>query len=224
MPKSGCLSLFDALAGLSTSTLFPRITRSLPAPGNCPVFFALNLSFCAVVFKPHRINCRDFTFKIELKEKKILCGNKIDRKLLALLQQDCTLSLQALAEAVNLTTTPCWKRLKRLEDDGILIGKVALLDPEKIGLGLTAFVLIKTQHHSSEWYCRFVTVVTEMPEVLGFWRMAGEYDYLMRVQVADMKRYDEFYKRLVNSVPGLSDVTSSFAMEQIKYTTSLPIE
>ena len=131
--------------------------------------------------------------------------DKIDRKLLALLQQDCTLSLQALAEAVNLTTTPCWKRLKRLEDDGILIGKVALLDPEKIGLGL-------------------VTVVTEMPEVLGFWRMAGEYDYLMRVQVADMKRYDEFYKRLVNSVPGLSDVTSSFAMEQIKYTTSLPIE
>ena len=86
--------------------------------------------------------------------------DKIDRKLLALLQQDCTLSLQALAEAVNLTTTPCWKRLKRLEDDGILIGKVALLDPEKIGLGLTAFVLIKTQHHSSEWYCRFVTVVT----------------------------------------------------------------
>lgn len=77
--------------------------------------------------------------------------DKIDRKLLALLQQDCTLSLQALAEAVNLTTTPCWKRLKRLEDDGILIGKVALLDPEKIGLGLTAFVLIKTQHHSSEW-------------------------------------------------------------------------
>lgn len=112
--------------------------------------------------------------------------DKIDRKLLCLLQQDCTLSLQALADAVNLTTTPCWKRLKRLEDDGILLGRVALLDPEKLGLGLTAFVLIKTQHHSSEWYCRFVTVVSEMPEVLGFWRMAGEYDYLMRVQVADM--------------------------------------
>lgn len=120
--------------------------------------------------------------------------DKIDRKLLCLLQQDCTLSLQALADAVNLTTTPCWKRLKRLEDDGILLGRVALLDPEKLGLGLTAFVLIKTQHHSSEWYCRFVTVVSEMPEVLGFWRMAGEYDYLMRVQVADMKRYDDFYK------------------------------
>ncbi|KAG6332646.1 hypothetical protein ID866_6447 [Astraeus odoratus] len=143
--------------------------------------------------------------------------DKIDRKLLSLLQSDCTLSLQALADAVNLTTTPCWKRLKKLEDDGILLGRVALLDPEKLGLGLTAFVLIKTQHHSSEWYCRFVTQVSEMPEVLGFWRMAGEYDYLMRVQVADMKRYDDFYKRLVNSVPGLSDVTSSFAMEQINW-------
>ena len=77
--------------------------------------------------------------------------DKIDRKLLSLLQSDCTLSLQALADAVNLTTTPCWKRLKKLEDDGILLGRVALLDPEKLGLGLTAFVLIKTQHHSSEW-------------------------------------------------------------------------
>ena len=129
--------------------------------------------------------------------------DKIDRKLLALLQEDCTLSLQALADAVNLTTTPCWKRLKRLEDEGILRGR---------------------QHHSSDWYCHFVSEVTQMAEVLGFWRMAGEYDYLLRVQVADMKRYDDFYKRLVNSVPGLSDVTSSFAMEQIKYTTALPVE
>lgn len=150
--------------------------------------------------------------------------DKIDRKLLSLLQNDCTLSLQALADAVNLTTTPCWKRLKRLEDDGIIKERVALLDAEKLGLGLTAFVLIKTQHHSSDWYSRFVSGVNALPEVLGFWRMAGEYDYLLRVQVADMKRYDDFYKRLVNSVPGLSDVTSSFAMEQIKFTTALPIE
>ncbi|AFJ47944.1 Lrp/AsnC family transcriptional regulator [Shimwellia blattae] len=149
--------------------------------------------------------------------------DKTDRKLLALLQQDCTLSLQALADAVNLTTTPCWKRLKRLEESGIIQGHVALLDAEKLGIGLTAFVLIKTQMHSREWYCEFVRVVSSMPEVLGFWRMAGEYDYLMRVQVADMKRYDDFYKRMVNQVPGLSDVTSSFAMEQIKYTTALPL-
>lgn len=150
--------------------------------------------------------------------------DKIDRKLLVLLQSDCTRSLQALADAVNLTTTPCWKRLRRLEEEGYVTGKVALLDPEKLGLGLTAFMLIKTQHHNREWYSHFVSVVSGMPEVLGFWRMAGEYDYLMQVQVADMKRYDEFYKRLVNQVPGFSEVTSSFAMEQIKYTTALPVE
>lgn len=149
--------------------------------------------------------------------------DKTDRKLLSLLQQDCTLSLQALADAVNLTTTPCWKRLKKLEDDGIIRGKVALLDSEKIGLSLTAFMLIKTQQHNSVWYQQFVEVVHSLPEVMAFYRMAGEYDYLLRIQVADMKSYDAFYKRLVNGVPGLLDVTSSFAMEEIKYTTALPV-
>lgn len=149
--------------------------------------------------------------------------DKTDRKLLGLLQQDCTLSLQALADEVNLTSTPCWKRLKRLEDDGYIRNKVALLDAEKLGLDLTAFVLIKTQCHSSEWYQVFVNQVSEMPEVMAFYRMAGEYDYLMRVQVTDMKSFDSFYKRLVNGVAGLSDVTSSFSMEEIKFTTCLPI-
>lgn len=149
--------------------------------------------------------------------------DKIDRQLLSMLQQDCTLSLQALADTVNLTTTPCWKRLKRLEDEGVIRSKVALLDPEKLGLGLTAFVLLKTQQHSKAWYSQFVCAVEGMPEVLGFWRMAGEYDYLIQVQVADMKSYDNFYKQLVNAIPGLSDVTSSFAMEQIKFTTALPL-
>ena len=149
--------------------------------------------------------------------------DKIDRKLLALLQKDCTLSLQALAEAVNLTITPCWKRLKKLEDDGIIRARVALLDGEKLGLSLTAFMLIKTQQHSSEWFRQFVAVVEPMPEVMAFYRMAGEYDYLLRIQVADMKSYDAFYKRLVNGVPGLIDVTSSFAMEEIKYSTALPV-
>lgn len=149
--------------------------------------------------------------------------DKTDRKLLRLLQQDCTQSLQTLADAVNLTSTPCWKRLKQLEESGYITGRVALLDKDKIGLGLTAFVMIKTQHHSSEWYHHFVAQVEQIPEVLAFYRMAGEYDYLMQVQVADMKSYDAFYKRLVNAVQGLSDVTSSFAMEQIKYTTALPV-
>ncbi|PXW49053.1 Lrp/AsnC family transcriptional regulator [Dickeya zeae] len=150
--------------------------------------------------------------------------DKTDRMLLSLLQQDCTLSLQALAEAVNLTSTPCWKRLKRLEDDGYIKSRVALLDNEKLGLGLTAFVLLKTQQHNSVWYQTFSRFVSEMPEVLAFYRMAGEYDYLMQVQVADMKSYDAFYKRLVNGIPGLVDVTSSFAMECIKQTTALPLQ
>ncbi|NIG33281.1 transcriptional regulator [Pantoea sp. ICBG 828] len=149
--------------------------------------------------------------------------DKTDRTLLALLQKDCTLSLQALADAVNLTTTPCWKRLKKLEDDGIIRARVALLDGEKLGLSLTAFMLIKTQQHSSDWFQQFVAVVQQMPEVMAFYRMAGEYDYLLRIQVADMKSYDAFYKRLVNGVPALIDVTSSFAMEEIKYTTALPV-
>ncbi|CDG89844.1 MULTISPECIES: Lrp/AsnC family transcriptional regulator [Xenorhabdus] len=149
--------------------------------------------------------------------------DKIDRKLLDLLQQDCSRSLNALAEAVNLTSTPCWKRLKRLEDDGYIVGKVALLNGTKLGLSLTVIVMIKTQQHSSEWYEQFVAFIKEMPEVLTFYRMAGEYDYLMHVEVVDMKSYDRFYKRMVNGVSGLIDVTSNFAMEKIKYTTALPI-
>ncbi|MEA9390812.1 Lrp/AsnC family transcriptional regulator [Acerihabitans sp. TG2] len=149
--------------------------------------------------------------------------DKTDRILLSMLQHDCTLSLQTLSEAVNLTSTPCWKRLKRLEEEGVVRAKVALLDNEKLGLGLTAFVLIKTQQHNSDWYHAFVAQVKSMPEVLAFYRMAGEYDYLMQVVVADMKSYDGFYKRLVNGVPGLIDVTSSFAMEKIKNTTVLPL-
>ena len=150
-------------------------------------------------------------------------ADKIDLKLLALLQQDCTLSLQALADAVHLTSTPCWKRLKRLEEEGYIRARVALLDAEKLALPLTAFMLIRTQQHNSSWYQHFVANVQAMPEVMGCYRMAGEYDYLLRIRVADMKSYDAFYKRLVNAVPGLLDVTSSFAMEEIKYTTALPL-
>ncbi|KLN96444.1 Lrp/AsnC family transcriptional regulator [Moellerella wisconsensis] len=149
--------------------------------------------------------------------------DKIDKKLLSLLQVDSSVSLNTLAEAVNLTSTPCWKRLKRLEDEGYILGRVTLLDSEKLGLGLTVIVMIRTQHHNSEWYEQFVTFVNQMPEVMAFYRMAGEYDYLMQVEVRDMKSYDLFYKKLVNGVQGLIDVTSSFAMERIKYTTALPI-
>lgn len=149
--------------------------------------------------------------------------DKVDRQLLSFLQNDGTLSLNDLAERVNLTTTPCWKRLKKLEDEGYIEKRVALLSAEKLDLSFIAFVQLKTSDHSEGWYHHFVTTVSDFPEVMEFYRMAGEYDYMMKVVVKDMKRFDEFYKRLVNSVKGLSNVTSTFAMEPIKYTTELPI-
>lgn len=149
--------------------------------------------------------------------------DKTDRIILSILQNDSTVSLNDLAETVNLTTTPCWKRVKRLEDEGIIQKRVALLNPEKLGLLFTAFVLLKTTDHSHEWYTTFADTVSAFPEVIEFYRMAGEYDYMMKVQVEDMKHFDYFYKKLVNSVPGISNVTSTFAMESLKYTTALPI-
>ncbi|MGR5067109.1 MULTISPECIES: Lrp/AsnC family transcriptional regulator [Vibrio] len=149
--------------------------------------------------------------------------DRIDRQLLSLLQSDGTLSLNDLAERVSLTSTPCWKRLKKLEDEGYIEKRVALLSAEKLDLSFIAFVQLKTSDHSEAWYHHFVTTVSDFPEVMEFYRMAGEYDYMMKVLVKDMKRFDEFYKRLVNSVKGLSNVTSTFAMEPIKYKTELPI-
>ncbi|MEC6821986.1 Lrp/AsnC family transcriptional regulator [Photobacterium piscicola] len=149
--------------------------------------------------------------------------DSVDRTLLRLLQNDATMPLAELADAVNLTTTPCWKRLKRLEEDGILRQRVALLDPVKLGIAFTAFVQVKTSNHSQDWFNHFVSTVTEFPEVMEFYRMAGEYDYMMKVQVADMQAFDNMYKKLVASVSDLTNVTSTFAMEPLKYTTALPV-
>ncbi|GAB2657628.1 Lrp/AsnC family transcriptional regulator [Vibrio panuliri] len=150
--------------------------------------------------------------------------DKVDRLLLAALQEDATMPLNELAKTVNLTTTPCWKRLKRLEEEGVITKRVALLDPDKIGINFTAFVQVKTCDHSHAWYERFVLAVFDMPEVMDFYRMAGEYDYMMRVQVEDMAAFDRFYKQLVNQVDGLTNVTSTFAMESLKFTTVLPLK
>ncbi len=145
-----------------------------------------------------------------------------DRKILDLLQRDATLSIAEIAERVGLTQTPCWKRIQRLESQGVIERRVALLNPEKLGLGLTVFVSVETNDHSQSWLARFAELVTAMPEVLEFYRMAGDVDYMLRVVVPDMAAYDAFYKRLTET-PGLTDVTSRFAMETIKYTTALPI-
>jgi Lrp/AsnC family transcriptional regulator len=145
-----------------------------------------------------------------------------DRKILTLLQADSSLSIAELAERVHLSQTPCWKRVQKLEAKGIITGRVALVSPEKIGLGLTVFVSIETADHSTEWLSRFAETVSAMPEVMELYRMAGEVDYQLRVVVADMAAYDLFYKRLISAMP-LKNVTSRFAMERIKQTTSLPV-
>ncbi|WP_028694635.1 Lrp/AsnC family transcriptional regulator [Pseudomonas cremoricolorata] len=149
--------------------------------------------------------------------------DSFDQHILTLLQRDASISLKDLAEAVNLSTTPCWKRVKRLEEDGYIRGRVALLDPERLGLGLTVFVQLKTQRHDSAWLERFGATITAFEEVMECYRMAGDWDYLLRVVVADIAAYDRFYKKLINCTEGFSNVTSSFAMEKMKYTTAYPV-
>jgi Lrp/AsnC family transcriptional regulator, cysteine-sensing transcriptional activator len=146
----------------------------------------------------------------------------IDRKILAVVQQDASLSVAEIGQRVGLSSTPCWKRLQRLEADGVITGRVALVDPDKIGLGITVFVSIETADHSEQWLKRFAEVVGAMPEVMEFYRMAGDVDYMLRVVVPDIAGYDTFYKKLIGTVP-LKNVTSRFAMERIKQTTALPI-
>jgi Lrp/AsnC family transcriptional regulator len=146
----------------------------------------------------------------------------IDRKILAVVQEDASLSVAEIGQRVGLSSTPCWKRLQRLEADGVILRRVALVDPDKIGLGISVFVSIETNDHSQDWLKKFAEVVGAMPEVMEFYRMAGDVDYMLRVVVADMAGYDAFYKRLIGTVP-LKNVTSRFAMERIKQTTALPI-
>jgi Lrp/AsnC family transcriptional regulator len=146
----------------------------------------------------------------------------IDRKIIAVLQENAALSVAEIGSRVGLSSTPCWKRIQRLEADGVIVKRVALVDQDRIGLGVTVFVSIETGDHSQEWLDRFAEVVGAMPQVMEFYRMAGDVDYMLRVVVPDIAGYDAFYKGLIAAVP-LKNVTSRFAMEKIKSTTALPI-
>lgn len=148
--------------------------------------------------------------------------DQIDRKILTVLQDDASLSVAEIGSRVGLSSTPCWKRIQRLEADGVIQKRVVLVDQDRIGLGVSVFVSIETGDHSQEWLDRFAQVVGAMPEVMEFYRMAGDVDYMLRVVVTDIAGYDTFYKRLISAVP-LKNVTSRFAMEKIKSTTALPI-
>jgi Lrp/AsnC family transcriptional regulator len=145
-----------------------------------------------------------------------------DRQILDILQRDATMPLAEIARRVGLSSTPCWRRIQKLEEAKIIRGRVAVLDSAKINAGVTVFVSIRTKKHNDDWLRRFAEIVNAMPEVVEFYRMSGEIDYLLRVAVPDIAAYDAFYKRLIAEIE-LDDVSSSFAMEQIKYTTALPL-
>ncbi len=149
--------------------------------------------------------------------------DRIDRKILAVLQEDCTIPVAEIGKRVGLSTTPCWRRIQKLEEEGVIQRRVALLDPKKVRAGVTVFVAIRTNQHEENWLERFAEAVNDLPEVVEFYRMSGEVDYLLRVVVPDIEHYDTFYKKLIGRV-ALTDVSSSFAMEQIKFTTALPLE
>ncbi len=145
-----------------------------------------------------------------------------DRRILAALQRDATLSVSGLSELVGLSPTPCWKRVKRLEESGVITGRVALVDRDAVGVGVTVFVSIRTAAHEEGWFDAFAAGVRRIPEIVEFYRMAGDVDYLLKVVCADIADYDRIYKQLIR-VAKLHDVSSSFAMEQIKYTTEVPL-
>ncbi|MBT07302.1 MAG: transcriptional regulator [Rhodospirillaceae bacterium] len=148
--------------------------------------------------------------------------DEIDVKILKLLQRNCNLPASEIAEKVGLSTSPCWKRIARLRETGIIKNQLSILDANKLGFGLTAYVSIKTGEHSGSWLDEFSKTVTNMPEVMEFHRMAGDVDYMLKVIVADIDSFDKFYKRLIAS-SALSEVTTRFSMEKIKETTELPI-
>ena len=145
-----------------------------------------------------------------------------DRKILSVLQQDASLSVAEIGHRVGLSSTPCWKRIQRLEADGVIEKRVAVVNQDKVGLGVTVFVSIETGDHSEAWLQKFADLVGAMAEVMEFYRMAGDIDYMLRVVVPDIPGYDRFYKQLIAAIP-LKNVTSRFAMEKIKSTTALPL-
>ena len=148
--------------------------------------------------------------------------DELDRKILAILQVDSSLSVQEIGDRVGLSSTPCWRRIQKLESAGYIRRRVALLDPEKLNLGVSVFIAVKTNQHNAEWVDRFRKIVNSFPEVVDFFRLSGDVDYLIRAVVPDIRAYDELYRRLIEKID-LYDVSSMFAMEQIKSTTELPL-
>ncbi len=145
-----------------------------------------------------------------------------DARILRLIQSDAALPLDEIGDKVGLSRNAVWRRIKAMEANGTITGRAALLDPAKLGLGLTVFMMIRTDRHAPDWLDRFAKVTRDMPEILGAYRMTGELDYLIRARVADVKDYDRLYQAIVGRIE-LADVSASFVMEEIKETTVLPV-
>ncbi|MDA0369638.1 MAG: Lrp/AsnC family transcriptional regulator [Proteobacteria bacterium] len=148
--------------------------------------------------------------------------DQIDRKILAALQEDAGRPVADIAVDVGLSQSPCWRRIQKLEADGVIQRRVALLDPVQLNVGVTVFVAVRTARHDLEWLETFAHAAQDIPEIVELYRMSGEVDYMLRVVVPDIAGFDAVYKKLIARVP-LTDVTSSFAMERIKFTTALPL-
>lgn len=147
--------------------------------------------------------------------------DSLDQRILALLQEDATLSAQEIGQRVGLSATPCWRRIKNLEAAGVIERRVAIVNPSAIGLGGTVFVFIRTSVHDADWLQSFARAVEELPEVIDCHRLAGTIDYLLKCVVRDIDHYDEVYKRLIQRVPGLVDISASFSMERLKQVTKI---
>ena len=148
--------------------------------------------------------------------------DRLDRMILTIIQEDATIPVAEIGRRVGLSTTPCWRRIQKMEEDGVITGRVAVLDPAKVNAKVTVFVFVTTNQHNEDWLTRFARIIGEFPEVVEFYRMSGQIDYLLKVVVPDIEAYDAFYKRLVGRID-ITDVSSAFAMERIKNTTALPL-
>jgi Lrp/AsnC family transcriptional regulator len=149
--------------------------------------------------------------------------DEIDKRILSILQNNCALSVAEVAEAAALSPTACWRRIQTLEHDGVILRRIATLNRKKLNVGVTVFVAIKTHDHSVQWTDRFRKALKDIPEIVDVYRMSGDVDYLIKAYVPDIETYDALYKKLIARVD-LSDVTSMFAMEEIKATTEVPLD
>ncbi|WBY16290.1 Lrp/AsnC family transcriptional regulator [Erythrobacteraceae bacterium WH01K] len=149
--------------------------------------------------------------------------DSIDRRIVGVLQRDATLSIQAIGDKVGLSANPCWRRIKRMEDAGIISRRVAIVDPASVGLGTTVFVAIRTRQHDPAWLAAFARAVETIDEITECHRMAGDVDYLLKLRVRDIADYDRIYQRMLSRFPDLADVTATFSMEEMKSTTALPL-